>query len=376
MALSGHWSSRVLWVAILLPVLCLLSCARGTKRVDMTGSGGAETSSTSGSRIVSGVKITAPMRRVKVSSGSEMRVEWSNSYAAKVDSTQVVYDNQLVATVIGADSLCNFVLDAGVGVRNIRVQSFYADGNYSVAIVPVQVMPTTPKKLSYKVVATYPHNKSSFTQGLYYQDGFLFEGTGQYGKSALLKVEPTTGKSVVTNQLKSNYFGEGVAELNGKIYQLTWTNGVCLVYNAKTMQQEQEYNYASQGWGLTTDGDVLIMSDGSNMLTIVNPENFSPIRQIQVYDNNGPVDQLNELEFVDGLVWANVWTTNRVVAIDYKSGAVVAELDLSNLLSANEKSSLDVIDHVLNGIAYDKDSGYYYFTGKCWPKIFKIQIQK
>ena len=376
MALSGHWSNRVRLVAFLLPILCLFACAGGTKRVDMTGSGGAVASSTSGSVIVPGLKITKPERRTKVTSGAELCVEWSNSYASTIDSTQVVYDNMLVATVAGADSVCNFALDAGVGVRNVKVQSFYADGNYSVAIVPVQVMPSAPKQLKYKVIASYPHDKSSFTQGLYYQDGYLFEGTGQYGKSALLKVDPATGKSLVSNPLKSNYFGEGIAELNGKIYQLTWTNGVCLVYDAKSMQQERVHNYASQGWGLTTDGNMLIMSDGSNKLTVVNPENFSPVRQIQVYDNNGPVDQLNELEFVDGLVWANIWTTNRVVAIDYKSGAVVAELDLSNLLSAGEKRALDPVDHVLNGIAYDKNSGYYYFTGKCWPKMFKIQIQK
>ena len=376
MALSGHWSNRVLLVAFLLSVLCLFACAGGTKRGDMTGSVGAVAPATSGSVIVSGLKITKPERRAKVTSESELCIEWSNSYASAIDSTQVVYDNKLVATVAGADSVCNIVLDAGVGVRNVKVQSFYADGNYSVAIAPVQVMPAAPKQLSYKVVASYPHNKGSFTQGLYYQDGFLFEGTGQYGKSALLKVDPATGKSLVSNPLKSNYFGEGIAELNGKIYQLTWTNGVCLVYDAKTMQQEEVYNYASQGWGLTTDGSMLIMSDGSNKLTVVNPENFSPVRQIQVYDNGGPVEQLNELEFVDGLVWANIWTTNRVVAIDYTSGAVVAELDLSNLMSVGEKRALDPVDHVLNGIAYDKDSGYYYFTGKCWPKMFKIQIQK
>lgn len=371
MAMSGHWSHKTLFLATLTLLICFIACAeKGQKRV-MTEAPKANTI-----QYVSGLKITSPARKSTFRSGSEVVVTWESTYGIQADSLQLLYDNQVVATLPGTDTLYTFKSGKTVGVRNIKMQAYYADGKSAVAVVPVTVLPAAPKGFKYKVVATHAHDRSSFTQGLYYKDGFLFEGTGQYGASALLKVEPSSGKIVTKIPIKDKYFGEGIAELDGKIFQLTWMNGLCLSYDATTLQPLKSYSYASQGWGLTTDGKNLIMSDGSNKLTILSPDNFEQLRQIQVYDSNGPVEQLNELEFVDGVVWANIWQSNRVVAIDIESGAVVGEVDFSNLLTPAERKTLDDIDHVLNGIAYDKSRDIFYFTGKCWPKIFEIQIAR
>lgn len=374
--MSGVWSNRGGILTFVSLVVCLVACAGGKKSSDISGGEGASAPLTSGSRLVSGVKITAPVRNAKVAVGAGVVVEWSDAYTLNADSIQVVFDNVHVMTLSGSDTTYSIVTGSGVGVRNVKLQAFYSDGNTSVAVIPITVLPVEPQRLTYKVLATRNHDRNSFTQGLYFKDGFLYEGTGQYGTSALLKVEPETGKVLTKIDLKKEYFGEGVCELNGKIYQLTWMNGVCLVYDAATMSQSGVYSYASQGWGLTTDGNVLIMSDGSNMLTILDAESFQPLKQIQVYDNSGAVDQLNELEYANGLVWANIWQSDRIVAISMESGAVVADMDMSKLLSDADRRGLDGIDHVLNGIAWDKDRNIFFVTGKCWPKLFEILINR
>ncbi len=367
--MSGHWSHKTLTLALLSLLICFAACAgQGQKRVETSNS------NVSTSHFVSGLKITQPARKATFHVGQQIDVNWSSTYALNPDSVQLLYDNQLIATVVEADTLYSVQAGNSVGVRNIKLQAYYSDGKSAVAVVPITVLPNNPKQTTYKVLATYPHNRASFTQGLYYKNGFLYEGTGQYGTSALLKVELNSGKIVTRIPIKDEYFGEGIAELNGQIFQLTWLNGLCLSYNAATMEPLKSYSYGSQGWGLTTDGKHLIMSDGSNMLTILNPNDFQQLCQIQVYDSKGAVEQLNELEYVDGLVWANIWQSDRVVAIDIATGAVVAEVDFSKLLTTAERKTLDDIDHVLNGIAYDKSRDVFYITGKCWPKMFEIQI--
>jgi glutamine cyclotransferase len=375
MAMSGAWSNKIMRQLLIFALLFVVACSGSGKKGAATGIV-ANSESSNAPRYVSGLKITAPLRKAVINQSSDIKVEWESSYPQNIDSVQVVYDNRLVVTLSGSETTTNIQSQGKVGVRNIKLQAFYADGSTSVAVTPITVLPAKAERWSYRVKAAYPHSTTSFTQGLYYKDGFLYEGTGQYGTSALLKVEPQSGKILSQVDLKRNYFGEGITALNGKIYQLTWTNGVCLVYNESTMEQIAEYSYASQGWGLATFGDKLIMSDGSNMLTVLNPENFEQLYQVQVYDNNGPVEQLNELEYIDGYVWANVWQSDRVVVINPENGAVVADIDFSGLLTKEEQGRLDMLDHVLNGIAYNKDRGTYYITGKCWPKLFEIELKK
>jgi len=229
-----------------------------------------------------------------------------------------------------------------------------------------------PKVGKFKVIRSYPHLITSFTQGLVYENGKLYEGTGLNGESALKLVNLKTGDANKELLLAQEYFGEGIAIVKNKIIQLTWKNNVGFVYNKKTFEKVKEFNYPTEGWGVTFDGTNLIMSDGSEHLFILDTANFSIIGKVQVYDDKGPVLKLNELEWVNGFVYANIWMTDYIVQIDARSGKVIKQWEMSNLLSQEDKHPK--ID-VLNGIAINKSTGRYFITGKNWPKLFEIELR-
>ena len=204
----------------------------------------------------------------------------------------------------------------------------------------------------------------------------MYEGTGQYGESSIRKTDMKDGKILSILNIDSQLFGEGITIYGDKIYQITWRSHKGFVYDLKTFSLESTFQYNSEGWGLTTAGDHLIMSDGSNKLYHIAPSGFTIIKEVEVYDHQGPVDQLNELEYADGLVWANIWLTERIIGIDPETGVVKAELDMSSLLKPVERMQLDDKDDVLNGIAYNPDRATFYVTGKRWPKMFEIKIKK
>jgi glutamine cyclotransferase len=221
-----------------------------------------------------------------------------------------------------------------------------------------------------EVVAAYPHDENAFTQGLVVHAGRLLEGTGQYGSSTLRRVELETGRVERLVPLGNAYFGEGITVLDGRVYQLTWHNGIAFVYDAETFALERTLSYAGEGWGLTTDGSRLILSDGSAALRFLEPGTFAVAKQITVRDNGLPIERLNELEYVDGEIWANVWYDDRIVRISPESGEVLGWIDLSSLYSSSERSR----DDVLNGIAYDAEAGRLFVTGKNWPQLFEIEV--
>jgi glutamine cyclotransferase len=223
----------------------------------------------------------------------------------------------------------------------------------------------------YRIVNIYPHDRGAFTQGLVFTDSILYEGTGLYGQSSLRKVELETGEILTKIDLASSYFGEGITIYGERVVQLTWRENVGFVYDKETFDLLDTFNYPTQGWGITHDGQRLIMSDGSATLYFWNPETFEEIGQVQVYDEYGPVIRLNELEYIHGQVYANVWQTDRVAIIDPQSGQVTAWLDLAGLL---EPEDLDPPVDVLNGIAYDHMGDRLFVTGKLWPKLFEIEI--
>jgi glutamine cyclotransferase len=222
----------------------------------------------------------------------------------------------------------------------------------------------------YRVVKEYPHDPRAFTQGLVFS-GVLFEGTGLRGRSSVREVDLTSGRVKEIRRLAPSYFGEGITVLNGKIIQLTWQSRIGFVYDEHTFKLLRTFTYPTEGWGLTHDSEHLIMSDGSDTLYFLDPSSYTCVRQVRVQDAAGPVRKLNELEYIKGKVYANVWQTDRIVVIDPDSGRVDAWVDLKGLLQPKDRRR--PVD-VLNGIAYDPETERIWVTGKLWPKLFEIEL--
>jgi glutaminyl-peptide cyclotransferase len=220
------------------------------------------------------------------------------------------------------------------------------------------------------VVHTYPHDPRAFTQGLQYVDGFLYEGTGQNGQSSIRKVKLETGEVVQRRDIAAQYFGEGITVWKSGLIQLTWQSGVAFVYDRQTFAPRRMFRYSGEGWGLTEDGVELIMSDGTDSLRFLDPETFAERRRLKVTATGEAVRNLNELEFVKGEIFANIWMTDYVARIDPTSGKVTGWIDLRGLLTDRERASTDV----LNGIAYDSAGDRLFVTGKWWPKVFEIKL--
>lgn len=224
----------------------------------------------------------------------------------------------------------------------------------------------------YKLVASYPHDPAAFTQGLVFTKGHLLEGTGRKGSSSLRRVDLTTGKIDKIAPLDEHYFGEGITLLQNRIYQLTWQNRIGIIYDEKTFNIEKTFQYTGEGWGLTNDGQRLLMSDGSAVIRFLDPKTFEVVKRITAHDSHGKVDKLNELEFVKGEIWANVWYQDKIVRISPTDGEVLGWIDLSSLYPRNRRTTNE---DVLNGIAYDSESDRLFVTGKNWPKLFEIKVE-
>ncbi len=238
----------------------------------------------------------------------------------------------------------------------------------------------TVPRYGYDIVKSYPHDGNAFTQGLVYMDGFLYESTGQYGESSLRKVEIETGKVLQKKDVARDFFAEGIAILNGKIFQLTWRSGVGFEYDLKDFKLLREFRYSGEGWGLTTDGQMLYQSDGTHVIRVINPENYETVKTIVVKMEDGrPLMSINELEWVKGEIWANVWHSerigkpNHIARIDPASGKLLGWIDLSGI--SPEDSARDS-ENTLNGIAYDAKDDRLFVTGKNWKKLFEIKLTK
>lgn len=226
-----------------------------------------------------------------------------------------------------------------------------------------------PKEMAYSVLSSYPHQKTSFTEGLEFYKGELYESTGENGKSLLLKIDLKTGATIKSVPLTDQYFGEGLTIVNDKIYQLTWTTGVGFRYNMD-FTLDKTFTYYTQGWGMTHHDSTIIMGDGSNKLYFFNTE-FQKTGEVEIYDNKGPVLKINELEYVDGYVFANIWETDRIIQIDLETGKVVATMDMKKIIPAEVDQTGS---SVLNGIAHQPLENAFYITGKNWPTLFKIRV--
>ncbi|MDR0336866.1 MAG: glutaminyl-peptide cyclotransferase [Planctomycetaceae bacterium] len=261
---------------------------------------------------------------------------------------------------------------------------------FGIVLFFVPILPAEPPPLSktepllLKTVEVYPHDNNAFTQGLVFDDGFLYESTGNYGSSSLRKVEPATGKILINIPLPKQYFAEGLELVNDKLYQLTWREHTCFVYEKSTFKLIEQFQYKGEGWGLAFDGKYLILSDGSEVLRFFDPKTFRQKRQLNVVDRNEktkksvPIKNLNELEFIRGELWANVWQTTRIVRIDPKTGEVIGWIECAGFVPKEyEKEHRNPFfepNNVLNGIAFDPATNHVFITGKNWSCLYKIHI--
>lgn len=267
------------------------------------------------------------------------------------------------------------VAHMGLGAKTLRIEALLSNGdthndNRLVRIVSDLI----PEKRTTKITAVFPHNEEDFTQGLEFSEGKLYESTGDprgIGASIVALKDLKSGSTLLKTGLDASYFGEGITILNDKIYQLTWTQQKCFVYDKNNLQiRLKDYNYTGEGWGLCNDGKNLIMSDGSERIVFRNPDNFQIIRTIEVYDNKGPRPYLNELEYINGKIYANVWMTDLIVAIDPATGKVLEEINASNVSAVGKKQG-----DVMNGIAYNHLTGKTYITGKYWTNLYEVVFE-
>lgn len=301
--------------------------------------------------------------------GEKINLEWVEKY----DSV-TIYTNGIRNDVVGSN---NFDLSSSInktGRFSLRITGWLNSKKFITRKTFDVVSSTVPTQYKVTVLNKYWHNPNSFIQGLFYRDGFLYEGTGQFGESKLLKNDISTGKSVSAIDIERDQFGEGITFFNDKIYQITWVSQKVHIYNYKTLEKIRTLSYPyAQGWGITTMDNNLILSDGTATLTIVDPNDFSQIDAIQVFDDKGPIDSLNELEYVDGILYANVWQKPIIIMIDISTGEVIGTIDCTEL---SNKNNSDNNDNVLNGIAYNSKTKHFYITGKRWENLYEVTFQK
>lgn len=231
--------------------------------------------------------------------------------------------------------------------------------------------PPPVPEYTFRVVKSYPHDRKAFTQGLVYRDGFFYEGTGLNGRSSLRKVRPETGEVVQRVDLPQEFFGEGIALIRNEIIQLTWKSQAGFVYNLSDFRFLRQFSYPGEGWGATSNASEIFMSDGTDEIRVLDGSTFREKRRIKVHDGSAPITELNELELVEGEIFANVWQTNRIARISPQTGKVTGWIDLSGILSPMYRLEMDA---VLNGIAYDAAGKRLFVTGKLWPAIFEIKL--
>lgn len=346
---------RVSYVILIL--LILVSC-----------SDSKETEKPTSPRIRKKTSIVNPTQNQNFARGTSIQVNIEADDDFQVDSVQVTIEDQ--SNTFLASSFTVSIPSQRVGSWRILIKIY--DGESSETHYrTIKILPeSAPDLYGYEIANTYPHNTDDYTQGLLIKDGKLYESTGQRGKSTLKKKDIATGAEDQVINLSADLFGEGLALINNEFYQLTWTSGVGFVYN-ESLEQVRTFNYQVQGWGLTTLNGQLILTDESEKLYFIEPSSFTIQKELEVYDNNGKVDALNELEVIDGLIYANVYLEDYIVVIDPETGEVLQKIDCSGLLTEAEAEAADV----LNGIAYDENTGQIYITGKWWPKLFEVTFQ-
>lgn len=322
-------------------------------------------------------QVIKPYSNTVVKSGAEVPFSLAvNEYGKGADSVLVYLDGKKIYSSTKEQSSHDISIPTdtlGMGNHEIKSVFVHSGKGPETNVITFFVLPEkSPTPYGYNVVRKYPHDANSYTQGLEFFNGNLYEGTGREGQSLLRLINIVDGKPIKEARLDDMYFGEGITIMNGHIYQLTWSTRKGFVYDLATFNKTGEFSYNTQGWGLTHDDKYLIMSDGTEKLKFLDPVSFEVKKTIQVCDDQGIVDNLNELEYINGEIWANVYMTDIIVRINPKTGAVVGSIDLRGL---RDPELPDNADYVLNGIAYEHTTKKIYVTGKLWKSLYEIEIK-
>ena len=313
-------------------------------------------------------RITQPAADTVLHLGDTLHIAYTNDSITPPDS--VVLSVAQRRLMLQPDGMYT-TADWQTGVHWLQL-SFWHNGQEQVERRRLKILASAPPKdYTYVVEKEYPHDPKAYTQGLLLRNGYLYESTGQRGASSLRKVELATGKVLQQHDLDAKYFGEGLEYLNGKLFQLTWTGNTCFIYDFATFEPRGSFNYSTQGWGLTTDGTILYLSDGSENIYILDSTNFRITNTLQVYTEQGSLNYINELEWVEGKIYANIYTTDLVAIINPTNGVVEGLVHLDGLL---RPSASGTKAEVLNGIAYDAHDKRFYLTGKYWPYLYRVKI--
>lgn len=356
--------SRLFICTLILPFL--VACS-GTEKNNNHGS-------VSKSSVGNLTRFELPEAETSYTLGESVPVQLAVPDSLAVDSIQYRINGVLVQTAYSRPFRYDWNSGgSAVGPIGIRAVTYFSNERSEGKNTRVILLaPSAPEKISYRVRKQYPHDVQAFTQGLEYHEGYLYEGTGNYGESSLRKVELETGRSVQFANLSADLFGEGITILNDQVYQLTYKARTGFVYEKESLRRVRQFYYQSyEGWGLTNDGEHLIMSDGSNILYFMEPQYFTEVRRIQVYNDQGPVGRLNELEYIEGKIFANIFGREEIIVIDPRTGAVTGRLDMQGIFPDKERQrGMDVF----NGIAWNPEEELMYVTGKYWPLLFEIEL--
>jgi glutamine cyclotransferase len=313
----------------------------------------------------------------KIQSNQELTISISEKNNKPIDSVQFSIDNIKIKSTNNSATLN--IEDYKLGKHTVTAIVFYENKTEKVTSPIYILADAAPEIYTYKIINSYPHDKGAYTQGLEYHDGFLYEGTGRHGESSIRKVELTTGKVLQQKDLDPKYFGEGITIFDNKLYQLTWRSGIGFIYNLDTFDQIGEFKYTKsrEGWGLTHNQEQLIKTDGTENIWFLNPETLVEENYIEAYTNTRKVENLNELEYVNGMIYANVWQQNSILIVNPTNGKIEGVANLNSLKEQMQKEqTLDENDDVLNGIAYDKENNRLFITGKHWGKLYEIELFK
>ena len=344
----------ILLICMFTGITLVISCKNGGNKAEVLG-------------------FKAPEQGQSYSLGEDVKVQLDVPEDGKISSVNYLLDGKPAGTKNNGDALVLKTGDLSLGYKLITAIVDNGSKKDTLTINIVLKSAVKPTTQGYKVIHTFPHDTSSYTQGLEYHNGRFLESSGEYGFSTLKWVNLQTGKDIQKIDLDKKYFGEGSTLVGDKIILLTWKEDIGFIYDAKSLKQLGTFPYQNsrEGWGLTYDGQRIIKSDGTNRIWFLNAANYKEESYIDVYDNNGQVDQLNELEYIDGKIYANIYQTDKIAVIDPKNGSVLSYIDLTGILPAKDRyANTDV----LNGIAWDAAGKRLFVTGKKFSKLFQIQL--